>query len=176
LDNLNIKVEKIDSYESLSIAKALVYDKCGYEFIDHKINAESKEYAACSFIINGKKIEQRASKITPTKIGQFVAIWKRDTAEKTVPFDVQDDFDFYIITAKSNNELGQFIFPKSILVDKGIVSKNGQKGKNGIRVYPPWDEANNPQAMKTQKWQLPYFVNIRGKHFPDLKLMKKLLI
>jgi hypothetical protein len=27
-----------------------------------------------------------------------------------------------------------------------------------MRIYPPWDKADNSQAKKTQAWQLQYFI------------------
>lgn len=29
-----------------------------------------------------------------------------------------------------------------------------------IRVYPSWDKPTSKQAIDTQKWQLPYFVDM----------------
>ena len=29
-----------------------------------------------------------------------------------------------------------------------------------MRVYPSWDNPDSKQALKTQKWQLPYFVDM----------------
>src|SRR5690554_1822532 len=162
-------------HNDLKIVKELVYDKCGLDLTDLKQNLESKEYGACSFMLNGKIIEQRISKITPTKIGQFVTIWKRNENGITEPFDNSDDFDFVIITARNDNNFGQFIFPKSVLADNGIITKNGKEGKRGIRVYPPWDIATNKQAMKTQNWQTKYFLTIKNDNKTDLDLATKLL-
>jgi len=158
----------------LKIAKELVYDKCGFNLTDPKLNVESVEYGACSFVLNGSTIEHRVSKITPTKTGQFVTIWKRSTKGITEPFDTSDDFDFIIITSKNGDNFGQFIFPKSVLADKGIITKNGKEGKRGIRVYPPWDIATNKQAEKTQSWQTKYFFTI-NKNSIDFNLIKKLV-
>ncbi len=162
-------------HNDLKIVKELVYDKCGFDLTDLKQNLESKEYGACSFVLNGKKIQQRISKITPTKTGQFVTIWKRNENGITEPFDNSDDFDFVIITARNDNNFGQFIFPKSVLADNGIITQNGKEGKRGIRVYPPWDIVTNKQAMKTQNWQTKYFLTIKNDNKTDLDLATKLL-
>jgi hypothetical protein len=61
-------------YSDLKVVKELVYDKCGFDFTNLKQSLESKEYRACSFKLNGKTIQYRISKITPTKTVQFVAI------------------------------------------------------------------------------------------------------
>lgn len=161
-------------HNDLNVVKELVYDKCGFDLTDLKQNLESKEYGACSFVLNGKTIQQRISKITPTKTGQFVTIWKRNNSGITEPFDNSDNFDFVIVTARNENNFGQFIFPKSVLADKGIITRNGKVGKRGIRVYPPWEIALNKQAEKTQNWQTKYFLTIRNDNSTDLNLAKRL--
>lgn len=159
----------------LNVVKELVYDKCGFTFTDLKQNSESIEYGACSFLLNGKAVQFRISKITPTKTGQFVTIWKRNSNGITEPFDVSDNLDFILITARSGNNLGQFIFPKAVLADQGIITHNGKEGKRGIRVYPPWDIATNKQAEKTQRWQIKYFLTIKNDGSTDLGLAKQLI-
>jgi hypothetical protein len=161
-------------HNDLKIVKELVYDKCGFDLKNAKLNIESVAYGACSFELNGITIQHRVSKITPTKTGQFVAIWKRNNYGLTEPFDVSDNLDFIVITARSDHNFGQFVFPKSVLADQGIISQNGKAGKRGIRVYPPWDIATNKQAEKTQSWQTKYFLTIKNDHSTDLDLTKKL--
>lgn len=158
----------------LKVVKELVYDNCGLVITNLKSNMESVEYGACSFELNGKKIEYRVSKITPTKNGQFVTIWKRNNVGITEPFAVTDSLDFIIITVKSDENFGQFVFPKAVLANHGIVKINGKDGKRGIRVYPPWDIAVNKQAQKTQQWQLKYFLTIKQDNTTDLDLTQKL--
>jgi hypothetical protein len=163
------------AHSDLKVVKELVYDKCGFDFTNWKQNLESAEYGACSFELNGKTIQYRISKITPTKTGQFVTIWKRNKDGITKPFEMLDDLDFIIITSKSGSNFGQFIFPKSVLADNGIITKNGKEGKRGIRVYPPWDIVTNKQAIKTQSWQTKYFLTIKNDNSTDLDLLKKLI-
>lgn len=134
---------------------------------------ESKEYGACSFIIDHKTIKFRVAKITPTKIGQFVTLWKRIGRGPIMPFDLSDSVDFFIVSVRSAQHFGQFIFPKNILWQKGFVSKEGNGGKRAMRVYPPWDITDSPQARKTQSWQLLYFVELHPIF--DAANLKKLL-
>lgn len=162
-------------HSDLKAAKELVYDKCGFDLTGPKLNSESVEYGACSFRLNGKTIEHRVSKITPTKAGQFVTIWKRNKDGITEPFDISDNIDFIIITSKRGDNFGQFIFPKSVLADKGIITRNDKEGKRGIRVYPPWDITTNKQAEETQRWQTEYFLTIKNDHTTDLELAKALI-
>lgn len=159
----------------LKTAEKFIYNCCNFEISNLKISPESQEYGACTFEINEKKIQYRFAKITPTKIGQFVTIWKRNHEGITKPFDASDEIDFIIITTRSGNKLGQFIFPKKVLAEKGILSQNGKSGKRGIRVYPSWDIPNSKQAEKTQNWQLNYFMIIKTDNSTDLELAKKLL-
>lgn len=161
-------------HSDLKVVKELVYDKCGFDLTNLKQNLESAEYGACSFKLNGKTVQYRVSKITPTKTGQFVTIWKRNTKGISAPFDILDDLDFIIITSRNGNSFGQFIFSKSVLADNGIITRNGKEGKRGIRVYPPWDIAPNKQALKTQSWQTKYFLTIKTDNSTGLDLAKKL--
>ena len=162
-------------HSDLKVVKELVYDKCGFVLTNLKQNVESKEYGACTFELNNKIIQQRVSKTTPTKTGQFVSIWKRNKDGVTEPFDNSDNFNFVIITTRSEEELGQFIFPKSVLADKGIITRNGKIGKRGIRVYPTWNLTTSVQAKKTQSWQTKYFIIIKNDNSTDLELTKKIL-
>ena len=162
-------------YRDLKVANELVYDKCGFDLTNLKKNFEGAEYGACSFKLSGNTIQFRISKITPTKTGQFVALWKRNKDGITEPFDVLDDIDFIIITSKSGVNFGQFVFPKSVLVDNGIITRNGKEGKRGIRVYPPWDITTNKHAEKTQSWQIKYFLKIKNNNSADLNWAKKLI-
>ena len=140
-----------ESFESdLQLAKKILYNECGFQFQNLIWNSESANYGACSFELNNKLIQYRVANITPTKIGQFVAIWKRNSEGITAPFDVSDSLDFMIISVRDSENFGQFIFPKSVLVSHGIISQNEKGGKRGIRVYAPWDKPENKQAIKTQ--------------------------
>jgi len=124
------------------------------------MEAESADYGACVFEVNGCSIRFRVAKITPTKIGQFVTLWKRVGNGPIQPFDISDSVDSFVVSTRKNKHFGQFVFPKSALVKHGIVSKEGVGGKRGIRIYPPWDKAISSQARKTQNWQLEYFLEI----------------
>lgn len=161
-------------HSDLKLAKALLYDKCGFDLSNPKPDTESAAYGACSFVLNGKIIQHRVAKITPAKTGQFVTIWKRNKEGITEPFDINDDLDFIIITTRSAGNFGQFIFPKLLLADKGIITRNGRSGKRGIRVYPPWDIATNKQAVQTQHWQSKYFLTIGAENSTDLSWIKEL--
>jgi hypothetical protein len=138
----------------------MAFEKSEFKIKNLKIHSESSAYGACNFELGPHKIEHRTAKTTPTKHGQFVTIWKRNNEGATAPLDMLDDLDFMIITVLKGNKIGQFIFPKSELALRGIITHNGKIGKRGVRVYPTWDPAPNQQAAKTQNWQASFFVEI----------------
>lgn len=146
--------------KNLSQIEAQVYNKCGLEISDLKIEVESKEYNASRFELNGLKIIYRNAKITPKKNGQFVTFWKRKNNQPIEPFNESDQIDFYVINVRAKDKFGQFVFPKSVLIKRGIISSENKEGKRGFRVYPGWDTTASKQAGKTQKWQLNYFYEI----------------
>lgn len=162
-------------YSDIQHVQERLYDKCGFRLTNLHLNSESTAYGACSFELNGYAVEHRISKITPTKTGQFVTIWKRNKNGITEPFDISDHIDFIVITSKSGDKMGQFIFPTAVLADNGIISQNGKMGKRGIRVYPSWDIPTNQQAEKTQSWQHKYFVSIENDNTTDVDLARRLL-
>lgn len=104
-------ISSITSFHNdLKIAKELVYDKCSFILTNPNFDAESKAYGACSFELNGKTVQYRAAKITPTKTGQFVTIWKRNTDGITEPFSVSDNIDLIVISARCEGTLVNLFF------------------------------------------------------------------
>jgi len=147
---------------NLNQIKTEVYDKCALEISDFKLETEGREYDACQLELNGRNIISRNAKITPKKVGQFVTFWKRKGNGPIEPFNETDRIDFYVVNVRTENEFGQFVIPKSVLIKKGIISTEKKKGKRAFRVYPNWDIAKNKQAERTQKWQLDYFYEINN--------------
>lgn len=136
---------------------------------------QNAEYGAGMFRLSSKLIRFRVAKITPTKIGQFVAFWEKGSNNKNRPFLSTESPELLVVTTfKNNNEFGQFVFPKEILVEKNILRSPSTTGKMAIRVYPSWDKPTSKQALKTQKWQLPYFVDMSTLDQTSLdKLMER---
>jgi|SRR5690554_213571 len=143
--------------ENLLKLKTEVFDLCSFVISNVKNEQEGKTYDACQFELNGMKVISRTAKVTPKKLGQFVTFWKRNLQGITQPFCEADRIDFYMVNVRSENKSGQFVFPKSELIAKGIISSKINNGKRGFRVYPGWDIPQTKQAEKTQKWQLNYF-------------------
>ena len=171
--NISAKVNMLPN--ELKTVKELIYDSCGFDLTNLKLRRESSEYGACSFELNNKLIQYREAKITPLKMGQFVTIWRRNKEGITEPFNVLDDLDFIIIATKRENNFGHFIFPKSVLAEKGVISRHDKEGKRGLRVYAPWDTVANKQAEKTQSWQTKYFLRIDNGNSINEDLLRKLL-
>ena len=125
----------------------------------------------------------RIAKTTPTKIGQFVTLWKRPKPDekpsalgnKTAPLHCNDGIDFVVVHAQNESNCGQFIFNRTILVEKGIVASDNSRGKTAFRIYPPWSKPQATDALRSQKWQIQYFVPYTNNNSPlNLELLRKL--
>lgn len=161
--------------KNLLLAQEVIYTPCKLECTSIHPETESREYDACRFYLNKKKVCYRTAKITPTKTGQFVTVWKRGAAGLIMPFDEYDAIDLLIVHVGKENHNGQFIFPKDILIQKGIFSSPGKEGKRAFRMYPPWDTPGNRQAEKSQKWQLEFYLDIPANTIVDLDQARRLL-
>jgi hypothetical protein len=150
------------------LIKEVVYDCCSLKLTNYLLNKESKEYFACSYLLNEKKIISRTAKITPKKNGQFVVLWKRIDNGPIKPYHCFDAIDSVVVNVKDENYFGQFIFPKAELVNQGVFSTDLKEGKRAIRVYPPWVKVKSKQAIKTQLWQLKYFLHLPNDELVDL--------
>lgn len=152
---------------NLQKSQIAIYEKLGIHITNFKTESESQEYSACQFEIGEVKIISRHAKVTPKKKGQFVTFWKRSERGPIEPFSEVDNFDFLAINVSKDNVTGLFVFPKSILIEKGIISSSSKEGKRALRVYPNWDKPNSQQAIRTQKWQLNYFHVINDSTFDN---------
>tara|TARA_A100000171_G_C2134123_1_gene148834 strand:- start:422 stop:925 length:504 start_codon:yes stop_codon:yes gene_type:complete len=159
---------------NLQIIKVHIYKPLGFELTHFSLEKESQEYGACTFELNGLQIVSRNAKVTPTKIGQFVTLWKRLNNGPIQPFDASDHIDFVVVNVRSENQIGQFIFPKKVLIEKGVFSTASKEGKRAIRIYPVWDKPTSKQALKTQQWQLDYFLLIDEGGKTDIQRAKVL--
>ena len=158
----DFKMNDITLKNSLNRIKTQIYDQCSLKLTQFQIEPESKEYDACQFQLNQLKILCRNAKITPKKAGQFVTFWKRSASGIIEPYNENDSIDLFIVNVETKEQLGQFVFPKSILIKKGILSTKNKEGKRAFRVYPLWDTVQSKQAANTQKWQLNYFYIINN--------------
>ncbi|MGL1888919.1 MAG: MepB family protein [Reichenbachiella sp.] len=165
---------------------------------------ESSKYEALVVGLNDKVIFSRKGKVTPDRPGAFLAVWGRPSLQtvngnKPVPLKYNElDYLFVQVQEHSNitttttttttNEsmgrlkTGMFIFPISLLIEKGIVSSAKHKGKTGFRVFPPWSQDRggvgtkvfSSSGKKTQKWQQPYFLEIDENGLIDQSGLKEI--
>ncbi|MFC9582011.1 MepB family protein [Streptomyces yangpuensis] len=155
-------------HNDLLAAKALVWDPSGFACSQPVPEPESAEYAACAFTLDGRSVRFRAAKTTPTKVGQFVTVWQRSEEGPIRPFDADDGVDLFVISSRDDDGFGQFVFPRAVLCERNIVSRNGSGGKRGFRVYPPWVTTTSRQARSTQEWQTEYFFIVDQNGSADL--------
>ncbi|MFD3681945.1 MepB family protein [Streptomyces sp. NPDC058613] len=149
-------------HEDLGLAKARVYDPCGFVCSQPVPEAESADYAAHGFTLDGLAVRFRAARSTPRKAGQFVTVWQRSQDGPIRPFCDTDPVDLFVIATRENGHAGQFVFPVDALRREGVVSVGGIGGKRGFRVYPPWVTTGSRQAARAQTWQVAYFLHIPG--------------
>lgn len=135
-------------YNALTYVNRIFYEPNHLSLNAVQEEAQNSDYGAGIFQLNAKSIRFRVAKITPTKIGQFVAFWEKDEDNKNQAFSYEKATDLLVInTFTCTNNFGQFVFPK---------------------------EPTSKQAIETQKWQLEYFVgtnNIRSD-LPIKELLK----
>lgn len=174
--NNNFKQNPPVTHPDLLAAQKLAYEPSGLTYTKLVKEAESEEYGALMFEINNMQAKFRVAKITPTKIGLFVTLWKRTESGTIAPHDLADPVDLFIISVRDADHFGQFVFPKVLLYKKDILSKEGKGGKRAMRVYPPWSITDNKQAKNTQAWQLRYFFHIYPNQNLDSARVQKLFV
>ncbi|MFD4268082.1 MepB family protein [Rhodococcus sp. NPDC058481] len=151
----------------LLAAKTRVYDPCGFACSRPVPEPESAAYGAHEFTVEGRPIRFRVARTTPRKVGQFVTLWKRSEHGPIAPFDVDDPIDLVVVGVRDGDHLGQFVFPRGVLGDRGVLSRDGAGGKRAIRVYPPSAVSTSRQARSTQAWQLDHFLPIAEANVID---------
>lgn len=186
-----------DKLESLLVK---MFVPAGYQ-ITKKVELdpipESSKYEALNFSINDMSIVYRKGKVTSDRPGAFLAVWKRPTSEdvngnKPIPLR-SSELDYLFIQVERHSTIleelepkskcGMFIFPVSLLIEKGIVSSLKSKGKTGFRVFPPWSEDRgivgtkvfSESGKKTKRWQIPFFLEIDENGLIDSSELNKLL-
>jgi len=150
-----------DFYTALTYVNKMIYEPNDLIVKSVQEEKQNAKYGAGRFQLSSRTVRFRVANITPTKAGQFVAFWEKDNNNKNQPYTYEEAPDLFVITSfKTDREFGQFIFPKEILLRQNILRSCLTKGKMAIRVYPSWDRPTSKQALNTQKWQLPYFVDM----------------
>jgi hypothetical protein len=160
--------------KDLLLAKKIIYDAFGFNYARLFIEKEGVDYEACTFELNDKPVKFRTAKITPTKTGQFVTLWKRNANGIIEPFCDTDAIDLFVASVRKQDHFGQFVFPKTSLCEHGIITTGNKEGKRAMRVYPPWDKTENRQAQRSQAWQLKFFLEIGNGRSMDAERVKLL--
>ena len=89
------------------------------------------------------------------------------------PYDADDPIDLFIIivqhfiivpkNADRTIVSGVFVFPKHVMVARGYLRVcEGQPGRVTIGVYPPHAEPARCNSRATQRWQLPFYVDLES--------------
>ncbi|MGM1047258.1 MAG: MepB family protein [Bacillota bacterium] len=161
-------------YRALAYVNKIVYEPNHLILKSIQEENQNSDYGAGTFHLNSKSVRFRVAKITPNKLGQFVAFWEKDENNKNQPFTYEKAPDLLVInTSMSNNQFGQFIFPKEILAKQNIFKTSTTRGKMAIRIYPSWDNPTSKQAISTKKWQSPYFVDMSATdNLPIQKILE----
>lgn len=136
-----------------------IYTPVGLVLQELTAEEQNAEYEGCTFMLDESTVRFRTAKVTQKKIGQFVAIWEKDEHNKNRPFFYEQSPEFLVVNTFTVEHKGQFVFPKKVLLEKGVLSSKSKKGKMAIRVYPAWDTPASKQAIATQKWQQPFFLD-----------------
>ncbi|HDP4221945.1 TPA: MepB family protein [Staphylococcus aureus] len=117
----------------------------------------NQDYEALTFSFKEETYQSRLAKKTPTKAGYFVTCWTKDENNCNQPYSKEALADYLMIIVIDEELSGYFLFPRELLVEKGILTTFEHKGKMAFRVYPKWCNQLNKTAGQTQKWQCKYF-------------------
>lgn len=139
-----------------------MWEAAGLPWADMEPEPEGAGYRAHTLLLAGRSAVFRVAKTTPTKVGQFVTLWRRSAEGPIRPFDTHDGVSLFVIQAGPGAGPGQFVFPLSVMARHGVVSVSGKGGKRAMRVYTPDVETTSAQARRTQAWQCEYFLPINA--------------
>lgn len=188
-------MENNNYIEHLNTLLVSAFVRVGY-VITQKVSLssepESIKYHALQFTLNDNKIVYRKGKVTLDRPGAFLSLWQRPQSEssnKPIPL-TQAELDYLFVQVEheaegvdSTSKSGLFIFPVSVLIQKGIVSSVNHKGKTGFRVFPPWSQDRGTEGTKvfsvsgkkSQRWQSAFYVEIDKNGLIDSSKLNVLL-
>ncbi|RZU62765.1 MepB family protein [Zhihengliuella halotolerans] len=118
---------------------------------------QNSDYESGIVDINGEHWRIRTARITPTKAGAFVAVWRRNADGETEPFPADEAVSGLMVFVVDGHRRGCFRFTSERLAELGITRGNRSPGKRGFRLYPSWCEDLNPTAARAQAAQASSF-------------------
>ncbi|GAB2733114.1 hypothetical protein GCM10027038_34460 [Arthrobacter bambusae] len=122
-----------------------------------QVEEQSSDYESGVASIGEEQWRIRTARITPTKPGAFVAVWKRGDGGSTRPFTTDESMSGLLVFVEEKERFGVFQFTAAHLSSLGYVRSDLHPGKRGFRVYPAWCTDLNPQASRTQRAQADAF-------------------
>lgn len=122
---------------------------------------QNSDYESGIALIGTQRWRIRTARITPTKSGAFVAVWKRGEDGATRPFTADEAMSGLLVFVEEEERFGVFRFTPACLISLGYLSSELHPGKRGFRVYPSWCYGLNPQASRTQRAQAAAFEELR---------------
>jgi hypothetical protein len=127
---------------------------------------ENADYGAALVTVGDKALRVREARVTPTKPGAFVSVWRRAAEGGTEPFPAADAGDGLLVFVAEGAHEGVFCFTVEHLGELGVTRSQTSPGKRGFRVYPPWCAGLNPQASRAQRAQASAFTDLSAE-LPD---------
>lgn len=125
-----------------------------------QIEEQNSDYESGVALIGKEQWRIRTARITPTKSGAFVAVWKRDEGGSTRPFTADESMSGLLVFVEEQERFGVFQFTPAYLISLRYVSSELHPGKRGFRLYPAWCTNLNPQAIRTQRAQAAAFTEL----------------
>ncbi|MDJ0319907.1 MepB family protein [Pseudarthrobacter sp. PS3-L1] len=124
------------------------------------VEEQNSDYESGVARIGTEEWRIRTARITPTKPGAFVTVWKRGEDGSTRPFTADESMSGLLVFVEEHERFGVFQFPTADLILLGYVSSDLHPGKRGLRVYPAWCTDLNSQASRTQRVQGAAFLEL----------------
>ena len=84
-------------YKTLTYVNEILYKPNHLIIKNIQEENQNSDYGAGVFQLNSKSVRFRVAKITPNKIGQFVAFWEKDEANKNQAFSYDNATDLLVI-------------------------------------------------------------------------------
>lgn len=126
------------------------------------VEEQGSDYESGKVTLDSGTWRIRTARVTPTKPGAFVAVWKRSSSGTTEPFDSFDDCVGLMVFVNDVDRFGVFTFTREHLMELGVLQSSLAPGKRGFRTYPSWCTDLNAQAVRTQRAQSDAFTDLTG--------------